>query len=150
MDFALISQLATLESRVPFLHFFDGFRTSHEIQKVEELSYDDMRAMIPDELVAAVKARALSPDRPMIAGTAQNPDVYFQGREAANNFYTATPAIVQKAMDKFAKIVGRQYHLFDYVGAADAEKVIIIMGSGADTATRRLSISTRKGRKSAY
>lgn len=147
MDFALITQAATLESRVPFLHFFDGFRTSHEIQKVEELSYDDMRAMIPDELVAAVKARALSPDRPMIAGTAQNPDVYFQGREAANNFYTATPAIVQKAMDKFAKIVGRQYHLFDYVGAADAEKVIIIMGSGADTAHETVEYLNSKGQK---
>jgi pyruvate-ferredoxin/flavodoxin oxidoreductase len=147
MDFALISQLATLESRVPFLHFFDGFRTSHEIQKVEELSYDDMRAMIPDELVAAVKARALSPDRPQIAGTAQNPDVYFQGREAANNFYTATPAIVQKAMDKFAKIVGRQYHLFDYVGAADAEKVIIIMGSGADTCHETVEYLNGKGQK---
>ena len=132
---------------MPFLHFFDGFRTSHEIQKVEELSYDDMRAMIPDELVAAVKARALSPDRPQIAGTAQNPDVYFQGREAANNFYTATPAIVQKAMDKFAKIVGRQYHLFDYVGAADAEKVIIIMGSGADTCHETVEYLNGKGQK---
>jgi pyruvate-ferredoxin/flavodoxin oxidoreductase len=134
MDFALIAQQATLASRIPFLHFFDGFRTSHEIQKVEELSYDDMRAMIDDELVAAVKARALSPDRPMIAGTAQNPDVYFQGREVVNKFYSAVPGIVQETMDKFAKLVGRQYHLFDYVGAADAEKVIIIMGSGADTA----------------
>jgi pyruvate-ferredoxin/flavodoxin oxidoreductase len=119
---------------VPFLHFFDGFRTSHEVQKVEELTFDDMRAMIDDELVAQQKLRALSPDRPMISGTAQNPDVYFQGRETVNKFYLAAPQIVQEAMDKFAKLVGRSYHLFDYVGAEDAEKIIVIMGSGADTA----------------
>jgi pyruvate-ferredoxin/flavodoxin oxidoreductase len=133
MDFALIAQQATLASRIPFLHFFDGFRTSHEIQKVEELTFDDMRAMIDDELVAGVRARALTPDRPMIGGTAQNPDVYFQGRETVNKFYSAVPGIVQETMDKFAKLAGRQYHLFDYVGAKDAEKVIVIMGSGADT-----------------
>ncbi len=101
---------------MPFLHFFDGFRTSHEIQKVEELTFDDMRAMIDDKLVAQHRARALTPDRPMISGTAQNPDVYFQGRETVNKYYLATPKIVQETMDKFAKIVGRQYHLFDYVG----------------------------------
>jgi len=134
MDFALIAQQSTLATRVPFLHFFDGFRTSHELQKVEELTYDDMRAMIDDELVAQHKARALTPDRPMISGTAQNPDVYFQGRETVNKFYLAAPRIVQETMDKFAGLVGRSYHLFDYVGAEDAEKVIIIMGSGADTA----------------
>jgi len=133
MDFALISQQSTLASRVPFLHFFDGFRSSHEIQKVEELTYDDMRAIIDDDLVAAHKARALSPDHPLIGGTAQNPDVYFQGRETVNKFYLATPKIVQDTMDKFAQLVGRQYRLFDYFGAPDAEKVIIIMGSGADT-----------------
>ena len=147
MDFALIAQRATLESRVPFLHFFDGFRTSHEIQKVEELTFDDMQAMIDDELVASVRARALTPDRPMIAGTAQNPDVYFQGREAANKFYLATPDIVQEAMNKFAKLVGRQYHLFDYVGAADAEKVIIIMGSGAETVHETVEYFVSKGQK---
>ena len=147
MDFALISQQATLKSRIPFMHFFDGFRTSHEIQKVEELTQDDMRAMIDDDLVAAVRARALSPDRPQICGTAQNPDVYFQGREASNKFYQLTPAIVQNAMDQFAKIVGRQYHLFDYVGAADAEKVIIIMGSGADTAHETVEYLNSKGQK---
>jgi len=147
MDFALISQAATLETRVPFLHFFDGFRTSHEIQKIEELTYDDMRAMITDELVAAVRARALSPDRPMMAGTAQNPDVYFQGREAANKFYLAVPAIVQKVMDKFAKLAGRQYHLFDYVGAPDADKVIIIMGSGAETCHETVEYLNAKGQK---
>ncbi len=147
MDFALIAQRATLESRVPFLHFFDGFRTSHEIQKVEELTFDDMRAMIDDELVAAVRARALTPDRPMIAGTAQNPDVYFQGRETANKFYLATPDIVQETMNKFAKLVGRQYHLFDYVGAADAEKIIIIMGSGAETVHESVEYFVSKGQK---
>jgi pyruvate-ferredoxin/flavodoxin oxidoreductase len=147
MDFALIAQRATLVSRVPFLHFFDGFRTSHEIQKVEELTFDDMRAMIDDELVSAVRARALTPDRPMIAGTAQNPDVYFQGREVANKFYLATPGIVQEVMNKFAKLVGRQYHLFDYVGAADAEKVVVIMGSGAETVHETVEYFASKGQK---
>jgi len=108
MDFALISQTATLESRIPFLHFFDGFRTSHEVQKIEELTFDDMRAMIDNDLVIAHRMRGLSPDRPAIRGTSQNPDVYFQGRETVNKYYNATPAIVQKAMDKFAKLVGRQ------------------------------------------
>jgi pyruvate-ferredoxin/flavodoxin oxidoreductase len=147
MDFALIAQRATLASRVPFLHFFDGFRTSHEIQKVEELTFDDMRAMIDDELVSALRARALTPDRPMIAGTAQNPDVYFQGREVANKFYQKVPGIVQETMDKFAKLVGRQYHLFDYVGAADAEKVIVIMGSGAETVHETVEYLNSKGQK---
>jgi pyruvate-ferredoxin/flavodoxin oxidoreductase len=147
MDFALIAQRATLESRVPFLHFFDGFRTSHEIQKVEELTFDDMRAMIDDELVSAVRARALTPDRPMIAGTAQNPDVYFQGREVVNKFYLVTPDIVQEAMNKFAKLVGRQYRLFDYVGSAEAEKVIVIMGSGAETVHETVEYLASKGQK---
>src|SRR6266516_4013469 len=133
MDMALIAQAASLESRLPFLHFFDGFRTSHEVAKVEQLTPDDLRAMIDQELVAAHRARALSPDRPVIRGTAQNPDVYFQAREACNPYYIATPTIVQNAMDKFAKLVGRQYHLFDYVGAPDAERVIVVMGSGAET-----------------
>ena len=133
MDLSLITQQVTLASRIPFLHFFDGFRTSHEVQKVEELTFDDMRAMIDDDLVAQHKARALTPDRPMISGTAQNPDVYFQGRETVNKFYLAVPQIVQETMDKFAKLVGRSYHLFDYYGASDAEKVIVIMGSGAET-----------------
>lgn len=147
MDFALIAQQATLASRIPFIHFFDGFRTSHEIQKVEELTYDDMRAMIDNDLVAAHKARALSPDRPMISGTAQNPDVYFQGREAVNKYYDATPAIVEETMKKFKDLVGREYKLFDYVGAADAEKVIIIMGSGADTVHDTVEALTAKGEK---
>ncbi len=147
MDFALIAQQSTLASRVPFLHFFDGFRTSHEVQKVEELTYDDMRAMIDDELVAAHKARALSPDHPLVGGTAQNPDVYFQGRETVNKFYLATPGIVEEAMNRFAKIVGRQYKLFDYVGAPDAEKVIVIMGTGADTADETAEHLVSQGEK---
>jgi pyruvate-ferredoxin/flavodoxin oxidoreductase len=146
-DIALIAQQATLASRVPFLHFFDGFRTSHEVQKVEELSFDDMRAIIDDELVAQHKARALSPDRAQISGTAQNPDVYFQGRETVNKFYLAAPQIVQETMDKFARLVGRSYHLFDYVGAADAEKVIVIMCSGADTTHETVEYLVSKGEK---
>ncbi len=133
-DFALISQAATLESRIPFLHFFDGFRTSAEVNKIELLSDDEIRGMVSDELVHAHRARALSPDHPYIRGTAQNPDVYFQGRETVNPFYMACPDIVQKAMDKFASTVGRKYNLFDYVGAPDADRVIILMGSGAETA----------------
>jgi pyruvate-ferredoxin/flavodoxin oxidoreductase len=147
MDFALIVQQSTLASRVPFLHFFDGFRSSHEVQKVEELTLDDMRAMIDDELVAQHKARALSPDRPLIGGTAQNPDVYFQGRETVNKFYLAAPGIVEQAMNRFAEIVGRQYKLFDYVGSEDAEKVIVIMGSGADTAHETVEFLASKGEK---
>ncbi len=132
MDFALIAQASTLLARVPFLHFFDGFRTSHEVMKIEQLTVDDMRAMVTDEMVIAHRKRALTPDNPVLRGTAQNPDVYFQGRETVNPFYLATPAIVQEQMDKFAKLTGRQYHLFDYYGAPDAEKIIVIMGSGAE------------------
>jgi pyruvate-ferredoxin/flavodoxin oxidoreductase len=133
MDLALIAQAAALESRVPFLHFFDGFRTSAEIQKIEELTHEDMQAMIAEEMVIAHRERALSPERPMLRGTAQNPDVFFQGREAVNAYYLQTPSIVQKAMDRFAQIVGRRYHLFDYIGAPDAERVAVLMGSAADT-----------------
>ena len=147
MDLSLIAQQSTLASQIPFLHFFDGFRTSHELQKVEELTLDDMREMMDDELVARHKARALSPDRPMISGTAQNPDVYFQGRETVNKYYLAAPQIVQDTMDKFAKLVGRQYHLFDYVGPADAEKVIVMMGSGADTTHETVEYLASKGEK---
>ncbi len=147
MDFALIAQQATLASRVPFLHFFDGFRTSHEEQKIEELTFDDMHAMIDDDLVAQHRARALTPEHPVMGGTAQNPDVYFQGRETCNPFYLATPRIVEETMNKFAKIVGRQYKLFDYVGAPDAEKVIIVMGSGAETAHETVEYLNSKGEK---
>ena len=132
MDLALIAHAATLKARVPFLHFFDGFRTSHELMKIELLSDDDLRAMIDDDLVRAHRARELSPDHPVLRGATQNPDVYFQGRETVNPYYLATPGIVQEAMDKFAQVVGRQYHLFDYVGAPDAERVIVVMGSGAE------------------
>jgi len=147
MDFALIAQAATLESRIPFIHFFDGFRVSHEVQKIEELTFDDMRAMIDDDLVRAHRQRGLSPDRPMIAGTSQNPDVYFTGRETVNKYYKVLPEIIQKQMDKFAKIVGRQYKLYDYVGAKDAEKVIVIMGSGGETTHEVVEDLTKKGEK---
>ena len=147
MDFALIAQAATLRSRVPFLHFFDGFRTSHEVLKVEELTYDDMRAMLDDDLIAAHKARGLSPDHPVMRGTAQNPDVYFQGRETVNPFYPQCIEIVEEEMKKFAGITGREYRLVDYVGAPDADKVIIIMGSGADTVQETVEHLVSKGEK---
>jgi pyruvate-ferredoxin/flavodoxin oxidoreductase len=146
-DFALIAQAATLEARIPFLHFFDGFRTSAEVNKIELLSDDEIRGMISDELVQAHRARALSPDHPFIRGTAQNPDVYFQGRETVNPFYAACPGIVQKAMDKFAATVGRRYNLFDYAGAPDAERVIIMMGSGAETAGETAHYLNEHGEK---
>jgi pyruvate-ferredoxin/flavodoxin oxidoreductase len=147
MDFALIAQAATLESRVPFLHFFDGFRTSHEVAKVAPLTADVLRAMIDDDLVRAHRARALSPDHPVIRGTAQNPDVYFQGREAANAYYRACPTIVQNAMDRLAALVGRRYRLFDWVGAPDAERVIVLMGSGAETVEETVLHLARRGEK---
>ena len=134
MDMALIAQAASLESRLPFVHFFDGFRTSHEVAKVEQLSAADLRAMIDEDLVRAHRERALDPNRPVLRGTAQNPDVYFQAREACNPYYLAAPSIVQNVMDKFAALTGRQYHLFDYTGAPDAERVIVLMGSGAEVA----------------
>ncbi|MCU0513441.1 MAG: pyruvate:ferredoxin (flavodoxin) oxidoreductase [Anaerolineae bacterium] len=131
-DLALIAHAATLKTRLPFLHFFDGFRTSHEVAKIALLDDETIRAMIDDELIFAHRQRALSPDAPTIRGTAQNPDVYFQARETVNPFYADCPAIVQAAMDQFAALTGRQYHLYEYHGAADAERVIIIMGSGAE------------------
>ncbi len=146
-DMALIAQAATLRSRVPFLHFFDGFRSSHEISKIERLDEDDLRALIDDDLIAAHRRRALSPDHPVARGTAQNPDVFFQGRETVNPFYDKTPEIVQDVMDKFAKQVGRTYHLFDYVGAPDAEKVIVLMASGTETAEETAEALVRAGEK---
>ncbi len=133
-DFAAISQAASLESRIPFLHFFEGFRVSHEINKVEMLSDETLAELLSEEAVMAHRNRALNPDRPVIRGTAQNPDVYFQARETVNPYYEKTPGIVQKAMDKFKKLTGREYKLFDYEGAADAERVIVIIGSGGDAA----------------
>jgi pyruvate-ferredoxin/flavodoxin oxidoreductase len=147
MDTALIAQAATLEGRVPLVHFFDGFRTSHEVMKIEQLTEDDIRAMIDDDLVTAHRQRALNPDRPVLRGTSQNPDVFFQARETSSPYYAAMPAIVQKAMDQFAKIAGRQYHLFDYVGAKDAERVIVMMGSGAEVAHETVEYLTAKGEK---
>jgi pyruvate-ferredoxin/flavodoxin oxidoreductase len=147
MDLALVAQAATLESRVPFLHFFDGFRTSHEVLKIEQLTDEDMHAMIDDELVHAHRKRALNPDNPFIRGTAQNPDVFFQGRETINPYYIACPDIVQKQMDKFAKLTEREYKLFEYVGVPDAEKIIIIMGSGADTAEETVNYLNEQGEK---
>jgi pyruvate-ferredoxin/flavodoxin oxidoreductase len=146
-DFAVIAQRASLASRVPFLHFFDGFRTSHEVSKMELLEDDDLRAMITDDLVAAHRSRALTPDRPVLRGTAQNPDAFFQAREACNRFYLECPAAVQEAMDRFAKIVGRQYKLIDYVGAPDATKILVIMGSGAEVAHETVEALTARGEK---
>lgn len=146
-DFALISQAATLAARVPFLHFFDGFRTSHEINTIELLEDEIMHAMIDLSLVDAIREHALTPDHPVIRGTAQNPDVYFQARESANPFYLAVPNFVQAAMDKFASLTGRQYQLYEYVGAPDAERVIVIMGSGAETAEQTALALNENGAK---
>src|SRR6266849_4468827 len=146
-DLALIAHAATLAARVPFLHFFDGFRTSHEINKIEQLTHEDMRAMIDDSFVRAHRQRALSPEHPFIRGTAQNPDVYFQARESVNSYYQACPSIVQEAMDTFATVAGRQYHLFDYVGVPDAERVIVAMGSGAETAQATAEYLAAQGEK---
>ncbi|MBN1868746.1 pyruvate:ferredoxin (flavodoxin) oxidoreductase [Candidatus Sumerlaeota bacterium] len=147
MDLALVAQAASLESRVPLVHFFDGFRNSHEVQKIEEVSREIMMKMMPDDLVAAHHGRAMTPDRPVLRGTSQNPDVYFQGRETVNKYYLEMPGIMQKQMDKYASITGRQYRLFDYVGAPDAEKVIVIMGSGAETVHETVDYLCSKGEK---
>jgi len=147
MDMAVISQAASLGTRVPFVHFFDGFRTTHEINKVEQLTRDDLRAMIDDDLVLAHRARAMNPERPFIRGTAQNPDVFFQARETVNPFYLKVPEITQQAMDRFAGLTGRQYHLFDYVGAPDAERVMVIMGSAAETAQETVEYLLGQGEK---
>ncbi|MFN7976704.1 MAG: pyruvate:ferredoxin (flavodoxin) oxidoreductase [Vicinamibacterales bacterium] len=146
-DFALIGQAATLASRIPFLHFFDGFRTSHEVAKIQPLSDDDLRAMLPDDLVAAHRRRALTPDAPVLRGTAQNPDAYFQAREACAPFYAAAPAIVQRTFDQFAAITGRQYHLFDYVGHPEADRVVVLMGSATDTADQAAAWLHARGEK---
>jgi len=146
-DLACVAHAATLKARVPFLHFFDGFRTSHEVAKIEELTNDDLLAMVDDDLVKAHRDRALTPDRPVIRGTAQNPDTFFQAREACNSFYAACPATVQAAMDRFAKVVGRKYKLFDYVGHPKAERVIVMMGSGADVAHEAVEHLVKAGEK---
>ncbi len=147
MDMALIAHAATLETRIPFLHFFDGFRTSHEVNKIEMLTEDDMRALINMDRVIEHRQRALSPDHPVLRGTAQNPDVYFQAREACNPYYDACPDKVQAVMDKFAQLVGRSYHLFDYVGDPEAERVIVMVGSGAETAHETVEYLNRRPEK---
>lgn len=146
-DFALISQVASLKSRIPVLHFFDGFRTSHEVNKLELLSDEQIKEMVPDELVIAHRKRGLNPDNPFIRGTAQNPDVYFQGRETVNTFYNAMPGIMAGVMADFEKLTGRKYQLFEYVGAPDAEEVTVIMGSGGETVEETVNALNAAGRK---
>jgi pyruvate-ferredoxin/flavodoxin oxidoreductase len=146
-DMALVAQIATLESRIPFIHFFDGFRTSHEVGKIFPISDDTIRALVDDKYIIDYRQRALSPDRPVIRGTAQNPDVFFQAREACNLFHAAVPGIVQNVMDQLAVQTGRAYHLFDYYGAADAERVIVIMGSGAEAAEEAVDLLNKQGEK---
>ncbi|MCX6315507.1 MAG: pyruvate:ferredoxin (flavodoxin) oxidoreductase [Sphingobacteriales bacterium] len=146
-DLALISHAATLRSRIPFMHFFDGFRTSHEVNKLELLSDEQIKQMIPDEFIFAHRKRALNPDHPFIRGTAQNPDVYFQGRETVNQYYDNTPGIVQDAMDEFAHMTGRKYNLFDYYGAPDAKQVTVIMGSGGETVEETVKALNKAGGK---
>jgi pyruvate-ferredoxin/flavodoxin oxidoreductase len=146
-DMAAVSHAATLEARIPFLHFFDGFRTSHEVGKIEELSDDDLRALIGEAAVHAHRRRGLTPDRPVLRGTAQNPDVFFQAREAANGFYDACPGIVERTMEAFAGLTGRRYKLFEYVGAPNAERVIVLMGSGAETAHEVTDYLVSRGEK---
>ena len=146
-DMALIAQNATLASRIPFVHFFDGFRTSHEVDKIEVLDDGDVRAMIEDDLVFGHRQRALNPEHPVIRGVAQNPDVYFQGRETVNPYYAVVPATVQTSMDRFAKLTGRQYKLFDYFGPEDADRVIVLMGSGAETAREAIEFLNARGAK---
>lgn len=146
-DFALIAQAATLRSRIPFLHFFDGFRTSHEVNKVFLLSDEQIKAMIPDEYIFKHRHRAMNPDNPFIRGTAQNPDVYFQGRETVNPFYLATPGIVEEVMAQFEQVTGRKYQLFEYTGDPEAEQVIILMGSGGETASETSLVLNQAGEK---
>ncbi len=147
MDMALIAQAASLESRIPFVHFFDGFRVSHEVQKVEQITPEDMLAMLPEEAILEHRRRAMSPDRPILRGSSQNPDVFFQARERANPWYDACPSIVQKQMDRFAQIVGRKYHLFDYFGHPEAELIIVIMGSGAEAVHETVDYLVERGEK---
>lgn len=147
LDLALVSHLATLKSKVPFIHFFDGFRTSHELQKVTLPTYDEIKPLVNMKEIEDFKARALNPEHPVQKGTAQNPDIYFQNRETANKYYEATPEIVTEMMEKVGKLTGRKYKLFDYIGAPDAEKVIIVMGSGADAVEETVNYLCEKGEK---
>ena len=147
MDLALVAHLSTLKAKVPFLHFFDGFRTSHEVSKIDAIDYDEMKTLVDMKDIEDFRSRALNPEHPIQKGTAQNADTYFQNRETANSFYEATPAIVQKMMDKVGKLTGRNYHLFDYVGAPDAEEVIVIMGSGAEAVEETINKFNAEGKK---
>jgi pyruvate-ferredoxin/flavodoxin oxidoreductase len=147
MDFALISQIAAWRSRLPFVHFFDGFRTSHEVSKIELIDETVMRALVDDKIINEIRARAMTPDKPVLRGTAQNPDAFFQGRESTNLIYAACPDIVQKVMDEFAALAGRKYNLFDYVGAPDAERVVVLMGSGCEAAHETAEALIAKGEK---
>ena len=144
---ALVAQAAAMRTRIPVLHFFDGFRTSHELNTIEMLSDDDLRALVPEELVHAHRQRALSPERPFIRGTAQNPDVYFQARETVNSFYASTPGVVEQVMTELGDRTGRRYGLVDYVGDPDAERVIVLMGSGAETARDTVAYLTGRGER---
>ncbi len=146
-DFALVAQAASLASRIPFLHFFDGFRTSHELAKIEELTDEDLQSFLDADLIRAHRERALTPDRPVLRGTAQNPDAFFQAREAANGYYTACPGLVAAALDRFAELTGRRYHLFDYTGHPEAERVVVLMGSGAETVEETVDWMIAQGEK---
>ncbi len=147
MDMALIAHAASLRSSLPFVHFFDGFRTSHEVAKIQLVGEEVMRALMSDDLIGQLRAKALSPDHPVLRGTAQNPDAFFQGREAANPVYAQCPEVVQGVMDEFARLAGRRYNLFDYVGAAEAERVLVIMGSGAEVAQEAVEYLNGRGEK---
>ena len=147
MDLALVTHLSAIKASLPFVHFFDGFRTSHEIQKIEQIEYEDMAKLLDYDAVKRFRERALNPEHPHQSGTAQNPDIYFQGREAANIHYAKVPEIVEYYMEKVGDLTGRRYHLFDYVGAPDAERVLVIMGSGADVAEEAINYLNAKGEK---
>ena len=147
MDLALVTHLSAIKASVPFVHFFDGFRTSHEVQKIEAIDYEDMGKLLDYDAVKKIRERAMNPEHPHLGGTAQNPDIYFQNREAANKYYEAVPAIVQDYMDKVSALTGRPYHLFDYVGAPDADRVVVIMGSGADVTEETINYLNAKGEK---
>ncbi len=147
MDLATVAHLSTLKAKVPFLHFFDGFRTSHEVQKIDLIDYDTLADMADRDAIAEFRARAMNPDHPHLQGTAQNPDIYFQNREAANKYYDATPAVVEQVMDELYKVIGRRYGLFDYVGAPDAENIIVMMGSGAEATEEAINYLNARGEK---
>ena len=147
MDLALVAHLSAIKGRVPFLHFFDGFRTSHEIQKIDVIPYEDMEKLVDKQAIADFRARAMSPERPELRGTAQNPDIYFQGREAANPYYLAVPSIVAEAMEQVGELTGRCYKPFDYVGAPDADRVVITMGSSTEVAEETVRYLNSRGQK---